>query len=90
MTNLAMTLWAADHPRPAVLTPCGATLAPAPVRITEPTRYESDFGRVRSGGLDLRVEQHVLAMFSAIQTNAQVKSASKRTALGPYPWRPPE
>jgi hypothetical protein len=87
-----MTLWAADHPRPAVLSPCGAPQALTGVMIPEPaTRYESvEFGRVRSGGLDLRVEQHVLATFSAIQMNAQVKGASKRAALGPYPWRPPE
>ena len=86
-----MTLWAADHPRPAVLSPCGATPASTPALIIEPTRYESvDFGRVR-GGLDLRVEQHAVAMFSTVQTkNAQVKGASKRAALGPYPWRPPE
>ncbi len=89
-TKQAMTIWAADHPRPAVLSPCGAPMAPTGVRITE-SRYESvEFGRLR-GGLDLRGEQHALATFSAIQMkNAQVKSASKRGALGPYPWRPPE
>jgi hypothetical protein len=45
---------------------------------------------VRHGGVDLQA-WHVLGMFPATQTNAQVKGAArKRAAVGPYPWRPPE
>jgi hypothetical protein len=90
VTKLVMsTLWAADRLRPTVLSPCGIATAPAPISIPDPVRYAS-LGRTRLGGLELRVEQHVFAMFPAIQMNAQVKGASKRTSLGPHPWRPPE
>jgi hypothetical protein len=83
--------WTAACPRPIVLSPCGTATAPAPMSIPEPVRYASvESGRVRLGAIDMRVEQHVFAMFSAIQTNAQVKGASKRAVLGPHPWRPPE
>jgi hypothetical protein len=98
-STTTLTTWIAGCPRPVVLPPCGAAFGPfdgtamstAPLPLTERVRYApAEIGRGRPAGVDLRVEQHVLAMSSAIQTNAQVKSASKRILLGPHPWRPPE
>jgi hypothetical protein len=84
-------IWAAACPRPTVLSPRGIATTLASLPSVEPVRYASlESGRVRPGGADVRVEQHVCAMFSATQTNAQVKGAMKRAALGPHPWRPPE
>jgi hypothetical protein len=85
--QLTSVMWAAACPRPIVLPSSGV----APASIREAVSYASvESGRVRPGGADLRVEKHVFTMLSAIQTNAQVKGAAKRTMLGPHPWRPPE
>jgi hypothetical protein len=67
------------------------TPASAPLSRSESVRYASTkLVREWLGGIDLRVEQHVLPMFPAALTTAQVKSARKRAVLGPHPWRPPE
>jgi hypothetical protein len=81
------TFWAAACPRPIVSPSSGVAMAP----IREAICHASvESGRMRPGGADLRVAKRVFTMLSAIQTNAQVKSAAKRAVLGPHPWRPPE
>jgi hypothetical protein len=82
--------WAAACARPAMVSLSGSTAQSAFLSSIE-SRYASvECGRVRPGGIDLQA-WHVLGMFPATQTNAQVKGAAKkRAAVGPYPWRPPE
>jgi hypothetical protein len=82
--------WAAACARPMVSL-SGSTVRSAFLPSLESVRYASvKSGRVRPGGVDLQA-WHVLGMFPATQTNAQVKGAAEeRAAVGPYPWRPPE
>jgi hypothetical protein len=82
--------WAAACARPAMVSLSGSTAQSASLSSLE-SRYASvECGRVRPGGIDLQA-WHVLGMFPATQTNAQVKGAAdKRAGVGPYPWRPPE
>ncbi|GAA4639414.1 hypothetical protein GCM10023196_100940 [Actinoallomurus vinaceus] len=89
--TLISSTWAAACARPTMVSPSGSTVVAASLPSLESVRYASvESGRVRPGGMDLQA-WHVLGMFPATQTNAQVKGAArKRAAVGPYPWRPPE
>jgi hypothetical protein len=75
-----ISAWAAACPRTTVLSPRYATLL----------GDASLGGRVRLGGVEKRVEQHVFATPVAVLRNAQVKDTGSRMSLGPPPWRPPE
>ncbi|GAA0362455.1 hypothetical protein GCM10010151_60600 [Actinoallomurus spadix] len=88
--TLIPTTWAAACARPAMVSASGSTVVATSLSSLE-SRYASvEGGRVRPGGADLQT-WHVLGMFPATQTNAQVKGAAeKRAGVGPYPWRPPE
>lgn len=87
MTNTS--IWAAACARPAMASPSGAAVLAVSPQSRDLARYVTESGRVRLGGVDLRT-WHVLGMFPAVQTNAQIKGATKRPETGPYPWRPPE
>ena len=90
MINTISSIWAAACARPAMVSPSGRTMTKASLLSAELSGYASlESGRVRPGGADLRT-WHVLGMFPAVQTNAQVKGATKRPEMGPHPWRPPE
>lgn len=89
---IAMTkpsTWAAACARPAMPSPSGAGVLAASPQSRDLAGYVTESGRVRLGGIDLQT-WHVLGMFPAVQTNAQVKGATKRPDTGPYPRRPPE
>jgi hypothetical protein len=73
--------WAAACPRSTVSSTRG--LAPA--------GYARLLGRVRSDGVEKRVDQHVFAELTALSANAaQVKDTGIRMQLGPPPWSPLE
>ena len=82
--HIGSLAWAAARPRTTVLS--SRTRA-----LSLPAGYLSlECGTGRPGGVDKRVERHVLATFAVVQANAQVKDTGIRMSLGPPPWRPPE
>jgi hypothetical protein len=87
MTN--PSTWAAACARPVMVPPSGSGVLAASSQSRDLVGYVPESGRERLSGIDLQA-WHVLGMFPAVQTNAQVKGAAKRPETGPYPWRPPE